>query len=344
MSFSQVLAQERAKAFLKGAIAAGRVSHAYLFAGPAGTGRGTTALAFCRVLNCLRPEGGDACGTCASCRRMADAEALKNYPDLVEVVPDGQYVKIDRIRELNRVLAFAPVYGRYRVCLIRKAEALRDEAANAFLKTLEEPPPGNVFILSATEPMNLLPTILSRCQRVSFQPLPREVMVPWLTSFGGVTREKAEILSRMSRGSLGWALRVSKGDFLKKRNRWLTAIRGFGALPWDAVMEMAFTYPEGERSATLEATEGEKAGMLDMFWVWQTWFRDLLLLTAGMDADRLYNGDHLDMLLQEAGSLSPEAAVLCLFTLDRACRELRTLRNGILVLEYTLMELKRALE
>src|SRR3989304_5066446 len=102
--------------------------------------------------------------------------------DLLVVEPDGQVIKIEQIRELERVLSFRPQHGKYRVVVIREAERMTAEASNAFLKTLEEPPAGNVLVLQAADLSQLMPTIVSRCQMVRFQPIPVPLVAEWLST------------------------------------------------------------------------------------------------------------------------------------------------------------------
>ena len=112
-------------------------------------------MALAMALNCHEPVDFDGCGRCPPCRQILSG----NFPDLLLIKPDGQKIKIEQIRDLNRKFSFAPVTDGYRICVISQAETMTIEAANSFLKTLEEPPPGNILVLNATEPLDLLPTI-----------------------------------------------------------------------------------------------------------------------------------------------------------------------------------------
>jgi DNA polymerase-3 subunit delta' len=168
-----VRGQERAVAQLRRALAGSRVAHAYLFTGPVGCGKHTTGLAFAAALNCLdRP--GEGCSECASCAKIAAGI----HPDVQTLVREGaaQIIPIDTIRaQVIPQLAMAPHEARARVFLVEEATALQGPAANALLKTLEEPPPRTHFVLGTAAPDQLLPTIRSRCQRVGFAPLPPDV-------------------------------------------------------------------------------------------------------------------------------------------------------------------------
>ncbi len=148
------------------------IPHAYLFTGINGVGKSTTALALARAVNCTSDTTGDGCGRCITCRQLSSG----NFPDIITIAPDGQNIKIEQIRELNRNLNYKPVSGKYRITIIDWAEMMTEEAANSFLKTLEEPPSGNIIVLKVVDPRDLLPTIVSRCQRVPFNPLDRDTI------------------------------------------------------------------------------------------------------------------------------------------------------------------------
>ncbi|MBW2000643.1 MAG: DNA polymerase III subunit delta', partial [Deltaproteobacteria bacterium] len=210
--FSQILGQEKAIGFLRRVRRLDRIPHAYLFVGIPGIGKRTTARSFARFINCLAPENEDACGACIPCRQFVGG----NFPDLHEIEPEGQTIKIEQIRELNRVFGYKPLSGRYRVTIIQHAEKLTEEAANAFLKNLEEPPERNIIILGVTEPLDLLPTIVSRCQQVSFRPIPSEMIAKWLVENKGLDEEQAIVLGRVSEGSLGRAVEMAEGGYLAR--------------------------------------------------------------------------------------------------------------------------------
>ncbi len=165
--FSQIIGQDRAIEFLKRVIVRDRMPHAYLFTGIPGVGRTTTALALTQTLNCRQSMNGEGCGRCQSCRQIMNG----HFVDLLSLHPDGQNIKIEQMRDLNHRLSFKPLSGNHRVSIIHQAEMMTLVAANSFLKTLEEPPPRNILILNVIEPLDLLPTIVSRCQRIPFNPL-----------------------------------------------------------------------------------------------------------------------------------------------------------------------------
>lgn len=168
MLFSDIIGQSRAVTFLQRALAGNRLAHGYIFTGPDGVGKTTTARAFASALLCRSGSDIEPCGRCSDCLKLAS----DNHPDLITVVPDGATVKISQIREMKKSLSFPPFEAGVRVVLIEDIQTMRREAGNSLLKVLEEPPPDNILLLIASESEPVLPTILSRCQVIPFGPLP----------------------------------------------------------------------------------------------------------------------------------------------------------------------------
>lgn len=163
-TFSAIIGQEHITRTLKNAVEAGRVGHAYLFCGTRGTGKTTTAKVLAKALNCLQPEGAEPCNCCDNCTAITDGFSV----DVIEIDAASNR-GIDEIRDLREKVQFAPSTGRFRVYIIDEVHMLTNEAFNALLKTLEEPPRHAVLILATTEPHKIPLTILSRCQRFDFK-------------------------------------------------------------------------------------------------------------------------------------------------------------------------------
>jgi DNA polymerase-3 subunit delta' len=337
MRFSEIIGQEKAKRFFRRVMSEERIPHSYLFTGIAGIGKTSAATALTMTLNCRNPTDIEACGTCPPCRQMAGG----NFPDFISIKPDGQNIKIEQIRELNRRLSFAPVSARYRVCVIQQAEAMTSEAANSFLKTLEEPPPGNILVLNAVEPLNLLPTIVSRCQRVPFQPLPVEAMIDWLVREKDMDRQRAIIVARASGGSLGRALRMAEDAFLEKRDAWISALLKLPLLSKGDALQLAMETADKEKGRGPDDTEVGQSGLLEMLALWGAWYRDLLLVKVGGPERLITNVDFRDQLKSLSRDVAVEGLTDSLLAVDQAVRDLRRMGNTQLVMAHTVLSLQK---
>ena len=171
-TFDEIVGQEHIIPVLKNEIKMGRISHAYLFSGPRGTGKTSAAKVFARAVNCTSPVAGETCGQCSSCL-AEETGAISNIIEIDAASNRG----IDEIRQLRENVTFLPSNARYRVYIIDEVHMLTPEAFNALLKTLEEPPEHIIFIFATTEVHRILPTILSRCQRFDFRRVPDVAIV-----------------------------------------------------------------------------------------------------------------------------------------------------------------------
>lgn len=201
-TFAEIIDQEHVVQTLKNAISSGLVSHAYLFSGPRGTGKTTLARLLAKAVNCENLQGAEPCNKCSFCSDINRGRAL----DLIEI-DAASHRGIDEIRELRNGIRFVPTKQKYKVFIIDEAHQLTKEAANALLKTLEEPPSYAIFVLATTEIHKMIPTIISRCQRFDF----RRLTVPeitkklkWIAKKEKVKIEKSalELIALNSSGSL----------------------------------------------------------------------------------------------------------------------------------------------
>jgi len=278
MALKDIIGQENAIGILQGCIARDRVSHALFFTGDEGVGKRLTAVNLAKALNCREraqesesDEAGksaseaDACDQCPSCIKIENG----NHPDvyLIESEGDGDQITVSAIRELEESLAYKPFEGRYKIAIIDNAERMNPAAANAFLDTLESPPPQSVLILISSRYDMLLPTIRSRCQKIHFSPLPLHVMSALLREkFNKLDDEQSRLLSALSGGRLGYALNE---NLIAERDR------NFGVLE-----QMLKSFEEAEG--------GDVEELLD--WA-QIWLRDLAVFRATGRADLLMNSD-----------------------------------------------------
>jgi len=202
LSFAAISGQTKAKRIWQRIFSSGRLAHAYLFRGPDGVGKQLCAKVIAARLHCLQPTNDGGCGICTSCRKYA----ANNHPDITIINPEGGTIKIDRVRELRRSLAYAPYESEIRVIVIEDVHTMRVEAANCLLKTLEEPPKNNLLILTAESSREVLPTIVSRCQVIPFYGLSTNDTAAILSEFSDIEPKEAELLARLSEGSPGNAL------------------------------------------------------------------------------------------------------------------------------------------
>ena len=201
-SFNELAGQEHVSTTLRQSVRMGRIAHSYLFCGPRGCGKTTTARIIAKAANCLDLQDGDPCNACQVCTDINDGR----FMDIIELDAASNR-GIDEIRDIRDKVNFAPVQGRRKVYIIDEAHMLTDQASNAFLKTLEEPPEHVIFVLCTTEAHRILPTIISRCQRLDFRRIPSETVFGRLSEIAeaeGVAVEPAamRIIARYASGSL----------------------------------------------------------------------------------------------------------------------------------------------
>lgn len=247
MAFEGLLGQARVTAQLTAEMAAGKLAHAYLFCGPEGVGRATAALELFLALNCQGAADGGGlfggaaqedrphpCRHCPACQRAL----AWRHEELLLLQPPGEaassQIKVEDVREAMAAMRFAPLGGATRMLLIRQAQQMNATAANALLKTLEEPPPRNIIVLTVGDPRELLPTIVSRCRKVNFAPLTEETIRQALLA-RGLDQAQASLRAAMGGGSLGRALCLDH----EEQQRLLGRLRQALARPADALDDWA---------------------------------------------------------------------------------------------------------
>jgi len=249
-TFAEIIGQDHVTHTLLNALRAGRIGHAYLFSGPRGTGKTTTARVLAKAVNCLDPQDGEPCNRCAICRSMNEGRSL----DLIEIDAASNR-GIDEIRDLREKIAFSPSECRYKVYVVDEVHMLTDPAFNALLKTLEEPPPHAIFVLATTAPHKIPLTVLSRCQRFDF----RRVSLRHL-------KQKLELICaqesiRIEPAALDAIARYATGSF-RDAESLLDQLISFGAeeITLDDVRRVLGAAPEEVMSGIVTALAGRDAG------------------------------------------------------------------------------------
>jgi DNA polymerase III subunit delta' len=324
MAFRDVVNQDYPIMLLRAAVRHDKVGHAYLFIGPAGVGRRTLAMAFAQMLNCERPDG-DACGHCASCRKIASG----NHPDIrVLDIAHGRYIEapskeykgkeipVDQIRALRADAAYPPYEGKRKVYIIADAERMSPSASNSLLKTLEEPPSRVTFLLVAESSVALLPTITSRCQLIRCTYLRTEQIERALVDRWSIAPDRARLLAVLAEGRLGRALEwAASEERLEARDELLNLLpRVESGNPIEALDaaerlvkvaeslarqdEARAKQPEAKLAGERPSTQAER--LSDLLDIAVLWYRDLLVWRQLGEPGLLANRDRQAQIAQLA--------------------------------------------
>jgi DNA polymerase-3 subunit delta' len=275
MNLTEIAGNKRIVEYFQRALERGQLGHAYLFSGPEGIGKTTFARILCKTLLCKNPQSNGPCENCASCHKIESG----NHPDFHHFQADGLYFKIDLVRQIIHQASLKPVESTWKTFLLEDVDYMRDEAANAFLKVLEEPPGQTVFFLISERSEVLLPTIRSRCQAFEFQPLQPEEIKKWLMENQKATPEEAAYLSLSTHGSLGKALNANADQYQEIREKVLTTLEA-AILP-----KSYFVLIDSIRAITVDRTE-----MVERLLILEELVRDLILLKSSPTA-RLIHED-----------------------------------------------------
>ncbi len=323
MTFDRIIGHERQKNILRQALRNQRIAHAYLFEGPDGIGKRLIALALARALLCQDRTG---CGDCTSCRKVDH----NNHPDIHLLDADGLSIKIDQVRALQHELSLKPLEGQYKVCLIDGADHLIPAAANALLKTLEEPQKNTVIILLSNRPESLLDTIRSRCQRLPFQRLPKHHLAEVLANRLDLGETDATILAALSDGSFKKALGQNRDLYLERRRELLRSLSSLSAGSIIPIFKLA---------EELAADKDQLPEILDIF---QAFYRDLLLLMHGRPTNELVNLDLREALHRQLSNETTESLLKKLQALEAGRFHLQRNVNRQLAMETMLMSMNSA--
>ena len=345
-TFEEVIGQERVTRTLQNAIRVGRVVHAYLFAGHRGTGKTTTARILAKALNCERGPTPTPCNACARCEAIGGGYAV----DVIEIDAASNR-GIEEVRELRERIRLAPAEGRYKVYIIDEAHMLTPEAANALLKTLEEPPPHAVLVLVTTEPHRLPPTILSRCQRFDFRRVSAREIVARLRRIAqvegfAVDDRALALIASTADGSVRDAESMLDQLAAYTQGPITTAdvVAVLGLVEEETALRLADAVIAKDAPGCLTAVHQAIADGRDARQLLRALldhFRDLLVVATGSrDADALDTTHaRLDALAGQAGKTSVEEILRALSVLAATDAEARWNPQPRLLLELALVRL-----
>lgn len=302
-----------------------RIRHAYLFLGPESIGKLTLARAFAAALNCTHNDFHHRpCGTCSPCQRIASG----NHPDVIYAQPDPATgtLKIEEVRSITARIALKPFEARFRIAILPLFERAQPRAQDALLKTLEEPPPHAILMLTASSAEALLPTIVSRSQVLRLRPLTADLVAAILEERFGADPEIASLLGRISGGRLGWAIEaLADPDRLSARREALDLLVQLLS------QNRAARFDEAEKLAR------DKAALAPLLDLWQMFWRDALLLAtgAGLPIANIDRREELAALVERSTAAEILAA---LRATQAALAALNTNANVRLAIEVMLLD------
>jgi DNA polymerase-3 subunit delta' len=324
----QVIGQDKILSLLDYGLKTNAIAHAYLLVGPRHVGKGTLAINLAQALNCDGPEL--PCGQCRSCQRILGGK----HADVTPIGLDSKTeIGIDDIRGLQRLANLPPYEGKCKVFIIDDAEYLSTEAANSLLKILEEPPPRVVWLLLAAEEEHLLPTVISRCQRLELKPVSSERVQEVLVNSYNVDANKAKLLTQLCHGRLGWAVSaLTNDDILEQRSRRIAKLVSL----LTASLEQRFAYAQELASQFSQ----NRRGRAEIIEIWLDWWRDLMLIKGGCQ-EAIINVDYETTLEEQARGLSLSEIEGFLINLCLLQEEISKNVNPRLALEWLMLNLPR---
>ncbi len=341
--FDSLVGQQPIKQALSNALTTGRIAHAYLFTGPRGTGKTTTARIFAKALNCEHGPTATPCGKCGNCVQITEGTSMD-----VQELDAASNRGVEDIKNLNKNADFAPVNCRYKVYIIDEAHMLTTEACNALLKTLEEPPAHVVFILATTEPQKILPTIHSRCQRFDFHPLTQEEIVDHLRKVAAGSDIKADdealqLIAAASEGGMRDALSLLEQCGVMAEQVTGETVRSVrGIVGREILRQLMAAVGQSQPAAALEIfakllEQGKDIAqiLLEI----EEYLRSLLLFQAAPDYQQIYVTDTAAAFKQLVPFFPPERILAAQEVLHQALGELRFLSRGRIVAEMCLCDL-----
>ena len=343
-TFASVVGQQSITSTLKNAIERGQLAHAYLFCGPRGVGKTTCARIFAKAINCLNPNGAEACNECESCKAFNEGRSMN-----IHELDAASNNSVDDIRNLIEQVRILPQVGRYSLFIIDEVHMLSQQAFNAFLKTLEEPPKHAVFILATTEKHKIIPTILSRCQVYDFKRIRVEDSVQYLKYIAdneGVTcdEESLNLIAQKADGGMRDALSMfdKAVSFCNANLQYKQVAETLNVLDYDTYFQMTELLLAGDYTSALirydEVLAKGFSGQTFMAGLNQH-MRDLLLAKGPAISLIELTGSLLDRYRQQAEQCAPEFLFGAISLLTEADGKIKQSSNQRLLVELGLMKI-----
>lgn len=333
MPFADITGHEQPISLLRAALCNGRLAHAYLFYGEPKIGKSMTAVRLVQSLNCEQPlqtEAQDSCGRCRSCLQIA----ARTHPDYFVIEPDPKtatpQIKIDQVREIEQQFVYRPLVGERKICLIDDADRLTIGAANALLKTLEEPPGHSLFIL-VTSRLHALPiTIRSRCQALRFTTPARTQVEAALILKRELPPADARFLAVFADGRIGEALTANVAEVRARQQECLTLVKVENLTSSAAILSASESLAKTDR--------GEET----LAWL-ARWIRDLVIVMVDGDQDQILHLDQLADLRRYAQRADIDTLLTLLNDIERTEQQATRHLNLQMALETTFLRLREAL-
>ena len=354
--FDSITDQKRPVRILAAFLQKRNIPHALLFTGIEGVGKKDAATAFAMACNCTGekrrrsdqfidnssskknlPAAVNPCGSCRSCRKIESG----NHPDIIQIKPSGAFIKIDQIRGFCDTLAMKPYEARVRVVIISDAHAMNPSASNALLKMLEEPPDRSILILTACQISDLLPTVVSRCQHIRFNPVSVKSIETRLIENKGLAPDKASIIAAMANGSISRAFDMNNSNWINRRN-WLINAGGLDQSGQSDQIGALLSMSSGMLMAFAEMLKKNKDFLFDSLEIMKSWLRDLVIYN--FHPGKIINKDLMEKIQNASQKIDINSLLLKIDAIQAAQKDIQSNANLRLTLENMMMRIGRGRE
>ena len=326
-NFKDIIGQESIKKHLQTAIKTGNLSHAYIINGEYGSGRQTIASALAKTIQCQsKTDDTDACGVCTSCKQ---AES-HNHPDIKYITHDKTSISVNDIREqLNNDISIKPYSSEYKIYIIPDANKMTEQAQNALLKTIEEPPVYAIIILLTEHCDSLLPTIRSRCVTLTMNPVEKDKICTYLENKFQLEPEQAQIAANYCQGNIGKAIRfASSSDFIEMKNQVLKLLKNLDSMDIASIID------------TIKEFSTHKNDINDYLDLMLLWYRDVLMFKVTKDANLLLYSDEYSAISEQATKRDYENIENIIAAIDKAKVRLKANVNFDVTIELMILAMK----